>query len=223
MLESLFREAFCHAPQGHTVLGRKLHPFCAFDLLSLEAIDSPFIQPDGVCEVADLLLAVWILSNPVSEDLTIGHLELGAAGKTWVNRIRKQIDMPRDCGLVTAYMADYYAPPEIMADKEANPLNNLGAPWIFSLVISVVRHLNLPLREVWTMGVGQLLWYRAALMELDDPGKRIVNDELRAEMEKARQPQVRYTMEPGETIEAFAARVGLDVATAAMLLHQGGR
>lgn len=173
--------------------------------------------------MADLILAIWILSNPVSEDLTIGHLELNAPGKAWVNRIRKQIDMPRDCALVTAYIADYYAPPEIMSDKEANPLNNLGAPWIFSLVIGVVRHLHLPLREVWTMGMGQLLWYRAALMELDDPTKRIIDDTLRAEMKKAREPQVLYKMEPGETIEVFAARVGLDPTTAAMLLHQGGR
>lgn len=224
MLDPLFREAFCHSPQGHTVLGRKLHPFCAFDLLSLEAIDSPFLEPDGKCEVHDLLLCVWILSNPIPEDLTIGNLELGAAGKTWVKSVTKTIDMKRDCGLVMTYFSDYHSPPEIMADKELNPnpLSALGAPWMVSTVIGVCRHLHLPLRTAWTMGVGQLLWYRAALMEMDDPEKRIVSLALREEMKAAAQPQTVYKMEPGETLDTFAARVHLSPEVAAMLLHQGG-
>lgn len=225
MLDPLFREAFCHSPQGHTVLGRKLHPLCAFDLLSLEAIDSPFIEPEGKCEVHDLLLCVWILSNPIPEDLTIGNLELSPAGQTWVKSVAKKVDMPRDCGAVTAYFSDYYSAPEIMADKAVNPnpLSSLGAPWMLSIVISVCRHLHLPLRSAWTMGIGQLLWYRAALMELDDPEKRIVSQALREEMAAASKPQVVFKMEPGETLETFAARVGLPVETAAMMLHQGGQ
>lgn len=225
MLDPLFREAFCHAPQGHTVLGRKLHPLCAFDLLSLEAIGSPFLEVEGKCEVADLLLAVWILSNPIAEDLTIGHLELGYSGKTWVTSVTKQLDMARDCGLVTDHFKDYYSAPEVMIDKpsETNPLTGAGAPWIFSIVVTVCRQLHVPLRTAWTMGVGQLLWYRATLMEQDDPDRRIVSQALREEMARAAQPQQVFKLEPGETIESFSERTGIDKDTAAMMLHQGGR
>lgn len=221
MLESLFREAFCHSPTGHTILGRKLHPFCAFDLLSLEAINSPFIQPGSTCEVADLLLAVWILSNPIAPDLTIGHLELSFAGRAWVDRIRGEIEMPRDCGLMETYIADFHAPPEMMGGKPSTPITALGAPWIFSVVIGVVKQMHLPLREAWTMGLGQLLWYRAALVEMEDPETRIVSDDMRAQLAAAAKPQEVFAMQPGETIDDFAARMNLDPATAAMLLHQG--
>lgn len=176
-----------------------------------------------MCEVSDLLLAIWILSNPIPEDLTIGNLELNAAGKTWVKSITRQIDLARDCKLIALYIADYYSAPEMMSDKSDNPLQALGAPWLLSMVVSVCRHLHFPLRLAWTMGIGQLLWYRASLMEMDDPEKRIVSPDLRQEMEQAIKPQVVMKMEPGETIQQFAERVGLPVETAAMLLHQGGK
>lgn len=176
-----------------------------------------------MCEVSDLLLAIWILSNPIPEDLTIGNLELNAAGKTWVKSITRQIDLERDCKLIALYIADYYSAPEMMADKSDNPLQALGAPWLLSMVVSVCRHLHFPLRLAWTMGIGQLLWYRASIMEMDDPEKRIVSPDLRQEMEQVSKPQVVMKMEPGETIQQFAERVGLPIETAAMMLHQGGK
>ena len=39
MLDPLFSEAWVHRPVAHVVLGRKLHPFCALDLLALQIID----------------------------------------------------------------------------------------------------------------------------------------------------------------------------------------
>lgn len=222
MLDPLFREAFCHAAQGHTVLGRKLHPLCAFDLLVLEAIDSPFVADQGSVDASDLILAVWLLSNPIPEDLTIGNLELGTAGEAWLARVGPAIDLRRDCDLIQAHFADYYSLPEVMTDVAKNPLTDLGAPWMLSTVISVCTKLHLPLRAAWTMGIGQLLWYRAGLAEMENPDMRIVGQAMRDEMDKARQPQVVFRMEPGETLADFAKRTGLDELTAATLLHQGG-
>lgn len=221
MLDPLFREAFCHSAQGHTVLGRKLHPLCAFDLLSLEAIDSPFLKGDVTVDASELILAVWLLSNPVPDDLTIGHLELTPAGETWLADIGPTIDMRRDCDLLQAYIADYYSVPEIISDKLSNPLTDLGAPWMLSTVINVCSKLHLPLRTAWTMGIGQLIWYRSAIAEMENPEVRIMGEAMRAEIAAARAPQVIYKMEVGETIEVFAARVNLPVEVAALMLHQG--
>lgn len=223
MLDPLFQEAFCHAPRGHTVLGRKLHPLCAFDLLTLETINSPFLLDDGTAEIADLVLAVWILSNSIPEDLCIGNLELGDAGKQWLESIRGEIDPVRDCAAVETYIKDYYSLPEIMAQIAKNPITATGAPWMLSTVISVCHYIHISERRAWTMGIGQLIWYRASISELENPDARIVSPELREHMNaNAKGPKV-FQMQPGETLAEFAARVGISEQQAAFMLHNGGK
>lgn len=221
MLDPLFKEAFCHRLGGHTVLGRKLHPFCAFDILTLESIDSPFLKPGALCEIYDLVLVVWILSNPVAQDLTISHMELDAAGETWLKEIGPTIDMERDVAAVSAYMNDYYSAPEIMAGVDKKTPDELGAPWILSAVIGIVSKLHISLYAAWTMGIGQLMWYRGAIFEMEVPDLRIINDELRARLKEVEKGPVIFQLEPGEDMPAFAKRVGISEWEAANLLAQG--
>ena len=218
MLDATFREAFCHQAGGHTILDRKLHPFCAFDCLSLEAIASPLLHDGAECAIPDLAIALWICSNPTPDDLSIGNLELGPEGEVWFSGIIKDVNLVRDTLLFARYVKDYFSLPEIMSEVAKRPITELGAPWMLSTVCMVCNRLNLSLRDAWTMGIGQLIWYRAGITELETDS-RIVSPELRDEMAKAKTGSKKFAMEPGETLDQFSERIGISAQEAAILLH----
>ena len=219
MLDPLYMEAWVHAPAGHTVLGRRLHPFCALDLVALDCVQSPFMRQGSLCTVTQLLQAIWILSNPHAEDCTIEHIDSSPASQEWVRTLEGKVDLVRDCAAIENYIKDYYSLPELISQPEASPMDLLGAPWMLSSVIKVCRALHVPLREAWTMGIGQLLWYRAAVEEIDDANSRIIGPLLRAEMDRSAAAAKVFKMNPGETLADFAARAGLAEEDAAILLH----
>src|SRR5580693_5008109 len=218
MLDPIFQEAFCHRPGGHRVLGRELHPLCALDLLALESINSPFLYDGAKCEVQDLVIAVWLLSNDPPADLTVHHLELDEEGRAWLSGLTGKIEMERDCRAVLSYMADYYALPEMFRQTASNPITALGAPWMLATVVYVAGKLHLSLREAWTMGIGQLFWYRASIEE-QETEHRIISPEMREEMKKAETNSRSFKMEIGESLADFSKRVGIPEADAAVLLH----
>lgn len=218
MLDPVFLEAFTHRPGGHVVLGRALHPLSALDLLALEAVNSPFLYDKAECQVAHLILAVWILSNPHADDLTVGHLELSEDGKKWLASLEGKIDLDRDCKAVVAYMADYYSLPQMFRQVAATPVTALGSPWMLSTVVTVAAKLHLPLREAWTMGIGQLFWYRASIEEHESDA-RIISPAMREEMSKAEGASKSFTLGIGETLQEFSKRTGIPEYDAAVLLH----
>jgi hypothetical protein len=219
MLDPLFVEAWTHAPAGHTVLGRSLHPFSALDLLALQVIDSPFSKEESMCEVHDLLIAVWICSNPHADTLTVENLELGNEGQKWLAAIMPSVDMERDVKSMLQYVHDYFSPPELLRHLKSSPVTGLGAPWILTTVVSVCRTLHIPLREAWTMGIGQLLWYRCSIEEQDSPDSRIIGPEMRALMAQAEQGSKVHELKPGESLDDFCARTGISSSDAAIFLH----
>lgn len=221
-LDPLFLEAFTHRPGGHVILGRKLHALCALDLLALEAVCSPFLFDGAKCEVADLILAVWLLSNPPADDLQVHHLELDDAGREWLKSLAGQIDLERDCKAVSDYMADFYSPPEMMRNVATNALTAMGAPWMLGIVVTVCGKLGVSLRDAWLMPIGNLLWYRCSIEE-QETESRIISPDLRAELDRAKNNGKIMQMEPGELLADFAKRTGIPEATAAILLHNQSR
>lgn len=221
MLDPVFHEAWVHAPAGHTVLGRRLHPFCALDIVALESVGSPFLDRGSKVEVPDLLLGVWILSHDHPRSCSIENLELGDEGRRWVKKIKRKIDLQADVSKVGAYIEDYYAVPEMMREHIEEPMLPYGTPWILSNVLAVVKNLHVPLYEAWTMEAGKLLWYCCALEEATDPNSRIIGKELRDQMELARKNGVQeFKIEPGESLADLAKRVGCTEEEAAFLRDQ---
>lgn len=173
-----------------------------------------------MCELKDLIAAVWILSNPHAETLTVENLELGEAGQKWLAEVMPAINMERDVKAVLQYIHDYFSPPEVLRHLKSTPVSGLGAPWILTTVVSVCRALNIPLREAWTMGIGQLLWYRCSIDEQDSPDSRIIGPEMRALMAQAEASSKVHEIKPGESLSAFSGRTGIPEADAAFLLHR---
>lgn len=222
MLDPKFLEAWTHRSGGHTVLGRKLHPLCALDLLALEAVNSPFLHDGAQCEVGDLILAVWILSNAHDPDLQVGNLELTAEGQAWVDGLIDRLELARDCAAVQAHMRDYFSAPEMMRDITSGSLNALGAPWMLGIVVTVCGKMHIPLAQAWTMPIGNLLWYRCTIEE-QETASRIISPFMREEMKKAENNGKVMTMEPGESLSEFCTRTGIPEEAAAVLLHNQAR
>jgi len=218
MLDPLFNEAWVHAPKGHTVLGRALHPLCALDLLELEAINSPFLLDGARIEVPHLLLAVWILSNPHPEDGSLGNLE---PSEDWIKSLAGTVNLEKECGRMVAYIEDYHSLPEVMRDIAEKPRTPSGCPWMLSKVITICRYLHVPLRDAWLMPIGQLVWYCAALEEMQNEGTQIVGAELRADMEKAKTAFKIMARQDGESDQAYAARLGVSAAQLSVMLTTG--
>ena len=219
MLDPRFSEAFVHRPGGHTILGRTLHPLCALDMLALEAINCPFLVDGGRVEIADLVLAVWILSNPHNPDCTVSHLELDADGEAWLDKITPTIDMKEDCARMQKYIEDYWSLPEMMRTIAENPLTPYGCPWMMSRVITVCRAIGVSWFEGWTMGIGQLIWICCSIEEMDNSDSRIVSPEIRAMLDAAKNSHKVYTQKAGESDEDFAARIGIPVENARILMR----
>ena len=210
MIDPTFSEAWVHAPSGHSVLGRLLHPLSALDLLALEAISSPFLMDGEEGGLHDLCMLVWILSNPHAKDCTISNIEPRApACVAWLDSVAKgSWSMEEECRRVQVYMSDYYALPEMMRDQSKDPQTPLGCPWMLSTVVSVCRTLHVPLYDAWTMGIGQLMWYRCSIEEMDSDS-RVVGPELRKDMDRATHAVTVYERLTGESDSAFADRLGI--------------
>lgn len=218
MLDPLFSEAWIHAPGGHRVLGRQLHPLCALDLLALEAINSPFLVDGARAEASDLVLAIWILSNDHPRDCTVGRLELDAAGKVWLESIAQPIDLASECPKVVIYFEDYWSLPEMMRTIADNPLTPYGAPWMLRHVETVCRRLHVPLYEAWTMGIGQLIWHCCSIEESENEESRIVGPAMRDRLAAAKDSYKVTDRINGETDDQFAARLGVPVASLRAML-----
>ena len=178
------------------------------DLLALEAINSPFLLDGADAELKDLLICVWILSSPHARDCTVSNLEPSAE---WIKEATASVDMVRDCSAVAAYMRDYYSLPEVMRTIADRPVTPLGCPWMLSTVVTITRSLHIPLYEAWTMGIGQLLWYRASLEELESEDSRVVDTSMRSKLEAAKQSFNLMERLPSESDAEFAARTGLSI------------
>src|SRR5579871_4004038 len=234
MLDPVFHEAWVHAPGGHTILGCRLHPFCALDIVALDSIKSPFLRKGETATVPDLLLAVWILSHDHPRTCSIEHLELDAAGRQWVREVtrrrwwevvlfrrpRRLLDLVRDVAKVGAYIDDYYAVPEMFREDAQEEFLPYGTPWILSNVLAVVKNLHVPVYDAWTMEVGKLLWYCCALEEATSDKSRIIGQELREQLNLAEKGGASFKVEPGESLADLAKRVGCTEAEAEFLREQ---
>jgi hypothetical protein len=223
MLPPEFHEAWVHAKRGHKILGRRLHPFCALDIVALEAVASPVLHEGAPSSAADLLLAIKILSHDHPRSCSIEGLEMTWRDRLWIwwLRLTGRLNVEEVAARLKAYLDDYYAVPDMMREQVDEPGLPYGTPWVLSVVMGVVKNLNVPLYDAWTMDAGKLLWYAGALEEATDSKARIVGKELREQMELAEKNGCQtFKVEPGETAADLARRIGVSEEDAAFLMDQ---
>nr|DAF31955.1 MAG TPA: hypothetical protein [Caudoviricetes sp.] len=156
-----FYEAFINCE--HRVLGKKLLPLSLRHCLYLEAIGSPYMDVINGLETQvyrrDLELAVLICSS--NSDI-LGKLSRANFVQNWHMKLHP---FKRNATRFLSYLGDYVSIPEIWDNGESGV--NLNTPWILSRAAMLLAKTSMSRDEIWTMPIGELLWYCAALGEQD--------------------------------------------------------
>lgn len=156
-----FFEAFIN--ERHKVLGKNLKPFCLNHCLYLEAIESPFMKIINGDEVSvsrkDLELAVLICSadrdilSAVKNPYAIKNIQM------------KFHKFKRGLTAFLGYLTDFLTIPDVWDKSEGE--TTLNSPWILSKATLLLTKTNMTHSEIWSMPLGQLLWYSACIAELE--------------------------------------------------------
>jgi hypothetical protein len=181
-MDENFLESFIN--REHVVLGRKLHPFCLYDVLKLYLANSPFLGSESAETISvrreDLVLAVIICSTPFDSFVEATRVSFGLkriAREFWLRRCRK-MPLQLEVDKFLAYMRDFYAPPVMWTDRDS--VSKIGAPWPLACAVNLLRNTNLPKTEIWTMPLGEAIWYSAAVNEQIGPAQIVSSDEVEA-------------------------------------------
>lgn len=180
-MDQAFHESWFNA--SHTVLGRKLHPFCFEDALILGLVESPFLastKGNVRYGLEDLQLAVVICSTDSREFLDASFRSSPIRAAWWSWRCRR-MDLQAECQKFVTFIDDYFAPPQVWTEDSDG--SGLGAPWVVSHVTFLMRHLHISERAAWTMPIGKALWYCACVAEQLPGGSQVASAEEQEAME----------------------------------------
>lgn len=185
----------------HTVLGRRLRPFCAWHQFLLQAIESPLVTPGAVPSLADVETAARICRSGYRTPLAriLPPAPRGRVARWW-QRVRvtwtaARYPLPDATAAFDRYLRDYMAPPEFWQAAPtgaAEVLNHFPAP--ITLTASLITGGSFqPDNEAaaWEMPLGRAHWYSAAFAKQNgaDLRLRTESDDL---LDKMRSAKARY-------------------------------
>ncbi len=175
-----FYEAFINTT--HKVLGRKLKPFCLRQCLFLEAIDSPVMKIIAGEQIAikreDLELAVLICS---SDSDVLDTLYKANTLATFAMRFHS---FKRGTTKFLSYLTDFLAFPDMWDRTEHK--STINAPWILSKATLLLTKTTLNLEQIWTLPLGELMWYIASFGEQEGVAQILSDEENNAIKEAER-------------------------------------
>ena len=170
------------------VYGRRLHPFCLYDLFFL-ALDQNAAYFGESPTQEDLLAAVLVCSSRY-EDLQAGRYSLKGWRKSLWVKAASLMNFKLELLKFKAYLADFDSRPEFWESTESQ---SCRAPGILSIATFIERETNMTEREIMTAPIGKMFWKSAALGELSGlSGSQIVTPEEAAfikEMEQEKEVQ----------------------------------
>lgn len=158
-LDRAFAASYIDNGNTHRVLGVKLHPFCAWHLFLLQAVDSPFLQA-GQVYLFHIRRAVGIcrLRYPQSR-----------VRPPWTWNVNQK-KLHREVAKFLRYIGDYINKPEYTIV----PVNEFAAqrghrkvtpaPDVVQLVFDAAHGANCTVNQAWDMPIGQA--YVAQAMHL---------------------------------------------------------
>ena len=166
---SLF-ECLTNVP--HTVLGKRLKPLCLLHLLWLYHIGSPLVNTAKETTLADLQTAVVICSSTTPEEI-LGKLKAdGIRQRLWKLYTRKQ-PLEEQILKFIAYYTDYFSLPDFQDSTETK---DDKIPWLMLCASALVKNTGWDANTVWTMPVGQVIWYNLSFGYITTGESNIVSD-----------------------------------------------
>lgn len=161
---------------GHArVCGRVLNDFSPFHYLLLRAVDSPFMNPDGVNRPADLLAAVAACRNrfgvPVKLKPTLRDL-------VWRFRMDRNPRLfKREALAFAAWMGSHSSGPRFWEITSGGPaMRELTGPDVLTLVVPVIMKTGMTEKDVWNMSLGRLQWMSAEISEIEGSTLRFLDE-----------------------------------------------
>lgn len=147
-----YLESFAHA--RHTLLGRKLKPYCPYFHLWLRLAKSPLLTGDPV-GLHDLLIASRICSSSYREDpLTPRRLD-----KLRFYLINLRYNLADEVAKWIAYRDDYYRPAERSGGGAYNSSKAETYPAEVYVATGLMSVLGMSQEEAWMTPMGAADWY----------------------------------------------------------------
>ena len=185
-MDPKFYEAWFNA--DHVVLGRRLRPFSLGSAMVLSLSDSPFLlgtAPGVDYGLTDLQLAVLVCSTPTQFFFDT------RLSSSWWKRLRrilwtrkcKRLNFREECQKFVTYIDDYYSPPSTWLDDGDSGDGKLGAPWVLCNATFLMRNTTMSEERVWSMPLGQALWYAATISEQLGAKIQLLSEEERKALE----------------------------------------
>jgi len=136
------------------VCGKRLLPFCLRHRMMLEAINSPFLEPDKRGFTAmDLMRAIKIIStyDKKAVDEPFSFIE-----KIYIYLLNKSAKtLSRVCGFVIGHITNSCSYPKLWEKNDKKETERV--PWVLSCIANNVRN-GCTLEEAWTMPEGEAVW-----------------------------------------------------------------
>jgi hypothetical protein len=200
-LEEKFAEAFIDAT--HTVLGRKLRPFCLWHLFLLQTLNSPYLSAGKVTPF-DLKKGVAICSTRFREH----ELRNPRGLRAWwqcSSTARFEIQSNR----FLEYISDHLQRPDfsiITSETTKAQVPRGQPPEVLQVVCDVIDFTKWPERYIWQMPIGAAYWYQAMFLK-----SKHDTDFLTPE-ERIFQAQLKAKLDNQSDAERAAAQVHIDAA-----------
>jgi len=158
-----FVESFSNV--DHTILGKRLDPYCLWHQFNLEIAQSNILLGHPLSPL-DLWTAVRICTTPWTIQHRIPNLKTpGKIGFVWaVGRFNFRTEVQK----FQDYLDDYVTSPKLWPN---NHKQSGGAPdrdfdENLELALYLSKETNLTWREIWTMPLGMLKWSSVGLAKL---------------------------------------------------------
>lgn len=158
------------------VCGRVLTDFTPFHYLLLKAIQSPFIDPDGVNRPADLLAAISACRNRFGRPI---NLKPSLRDFVWKLRMERSPKLfRREAVAFARWMTNHSSGPRFWEVVSGGPkTRELTGPDILTLVVPLIMKTGMTEAEVWNMSFGRAQWLSAEIQEIEGSGRRFLYDD----------------------------------------------
>jgi hypothetical protein len=161
-MDARYLQATTVLPRQNKVCGRTLRPFCLRHRVALEAIQSPFLDPEKYqFNPVQVVMAARILSTYDKEEMA---RPLSFIEKLYVARMSMSKKYYSRCvGIILGCIKMSLSYPKFWKKEDSNKVNKKheDMPFPLSCVSSLCRN-GVSLEEAWTMPEGEAVWMAVA-------------------------------------------------------------
>lgn len=163
-------------PGEATICGRSLVAFTPFHYLLLKAIESPFLQADGINRPADLLAAIAVCHNRFGKPV---KLKPSLRDIIWKWRMDNNAALfRREAVKFSAWMSAHSSGPRFWeVISGGGKTRDLTGPDILTLIVPLMMKAHLSESEAWNMSLGRAQWLSAEIQEIEGSERRFLFDD----------------------------------------------